>query len=56
MYFKAIWSILWPFGMFCGHLVCFVAIWYILWPLGLFFPFWHVVKKNLATLILPLVI
>jgi hypothetical protein len=26
MYFKAIWSILWPFGIFCGHLVHFMAI------------------------------
>jgi hypothetical protein len=32
----AIWSILRPFGRFCGHLVYFVAIWSILWPFGLF--------------------
>jgi hypothetical protein len=32
-----IWSILWPFGIFRGHL-------------GAFFPFWYVVsRKNLAT-------
>jgi hypothetical protein len=27
---------LWPFGIFCGHVVYFVAIWYILWPFGIF--------------------
>jgi hypothetical protein len=26
VYFMAIWSILRPFGIFCGHLVCY--IWY----------------------------
>jgi hypothetical protein len=25
----AIWYILWPFGIFCGHLEYFMAIWYI---------------------------
>jgi hypothetical protein len=33
----AIWYILWPFGIFCGHLVYFMAIWYILWPFGIFY-------------------
>jgi hypothetical protein len=41
VYFIAIWSmivgtiwyILWPFGIFSGHLVYFMVIWY-------FFPFW----------------
>jgi hypothetical protein len=33
----AIWSILRPFGLFCGHLVYFVAIWYILRTVGIFF-------------------
>jgi hypothetical protein len=33
----AIWYILWPFGIFYGHLVYFMAIWYILWPLGIFY-------------------
>jgi hypothetical protein len=28
-YFKAIWNILRPFGIFYGRLVKFVAIWYI---------------------------
>jgi hypothetical protein len=32
----AIWYILWPFGIFYGHLVYFMAIWYILWPFGIF--------------------
>jgi hypothetical protein len=31
-----IWYILWPFGMFYGHLVCFMAIWYILWLFGMY--------------------
>jgi hypothetical protein len=37
------WSMLWPFGLFYGHLVYifyghlvyFMAIWYILWPFGI---------------------
>jgi hypothetical protein len=29
VYFMAIWYILWPFGIFSGHLVYFMAIWYI---------------------------
>jgi hypothetical protein len=37
VYFTAIWYILWPFGMFCGHLVYFEAIWYSLWLLGIYF-------------------
>jgi hypothetical protein len=36
VHFMAIWSILRPFGIFCGHLVYFVAIWSILRPFGLF--------------------
>jgi hypothetical protein len=32
------WYILWPFGLFYGHLVYFMAIWYILWLFGIFFP------------------
>jgi hypothetical protein len=51
-YFIAMSYILWPFGIFCGHLVYFVAIWYILWIFGIFF---HILvccsKKNLATLV-----
>jgi hypothetical protein len=45
------WPILWPFDLFCGHLVYFVAIWYILWLFGILFPVlvcWT--KTNLATL------
>jgi hypothetical protein len=39
VYCVAIWCILWPFDVFCGHF-------------GIFFTFWYVVctKKNLATL------
>jgi hypothetical protein len=36
VYFMAIWYILWPFGIFYGHLLYFMAIWYILWPFGIF--------------------
>jgi hypothetical protein len=32
------WYILWPFGIFYGHLVYFMAIWYILRLFGIFFP------------------
>jgi hypothetical protein len=31
--------ILWPFGVFCGHLVYFMAIWYILGPFGLLYGY-----------------
>jgi hypothetical protein len=38
VYFTAIWSVLWPFGILYGYLVYFS-------------PFWYVVpRKNLATL------
>jgi hypothetical protein len=30
IYFMAIWNILWPFGIFYGHLLHFVFLWYIL--------------------------
>jgi hypothetical protein len=33
----AIGNILWPFGIFHGHLVYFMAIWYICWLVGIFF-------------------
>jgi hypothetical protein len=36
LYVMAIWHVLWPFGIFYGHLACFMAIWYILWPFGIF--------------------
>jgi hypothetical protein len=32
-----IWSILRPFGLFCGHLVYFVAIWSIFSRFGMLF-------------------
>jgi hypothetical protein len=28
VYFMAIGNILWPFGIFCGHLVYFAPFWY----------------------------
>jgi hypothetical protein len=39
--------ILWPFGIFYGHLVYFVAIWCILLLFGIFFPFWYVVPRKI---------
>jgi hypothetical protein len=33
--FPSIWYLLWPFGEFFGHLVCFLVIWYILWSFGI---------------------
>jgi hypothetical protein len=36
VYFTAIWNILQPFGIFCGHLEYFEAILNILWPFGIF--------------------
>jgi hypothetical protein len=54
VYFMAIWSILQPFGIFCGHLVYFTAIWSILWPFGNFYgylvyfsTFWYVVPRKI---------
>jgi hypothetical protein len=38
-YVMDIWSILWPFGIFCGLWVYFIVIW--------FFPFWHVVPRKI---------
>jgi hypothetical protein len=56
----AIWNILLPFGVFCGHLEYFTAIWYILWPFGIFighlehlvniWPFRHLVSEVLDSL------
>jgi hypothetical protein len=43
-HFMTMWSILWPCGRFCGHLVYFMVLWYI-------FPVLVCcTKKNLATL------
>jgi hypothetical protein len=47
VYFMAIWYILWPLGILCGHLVYFVVIWYI-FPVLVYFT-----DTNLATLVLP---
>jgi hypothetical protein len=40
VYFTAIWSILQPFCIFCGHLVFFIAKWY-------FFLFWYFVERKI---------
>jgi hypothetical protein len=56
VYFWAIWSIFWRFGIFWGHLVYIEVIWYILRSFGIlcghlvyFSPFWYIfTKKNLA--------
>jgi hypothetical protein len=45
--------ILWPFGIFYGHLGYFMTIWYTLCSFGTFFPVLvSCTKKNLATLAL----
>jgi hypothetical protein len=51
LYFMAVWSVLWSFGILCGHLVYFIVIWYILWSFGKFSTVLvRCTKKNLATL------
>jgi hypothetical protein len=51
VYFMAIWTILWPFGQFSGHLAHFMAIWYIFPRFGTFFPVLVCcTEENLATL------
>jgi hypothetical protein len=36
VYFTALWSILWSFGVICGHMIYFMAIWYFYgWLFGL---------------------
>jgi hypothetical protein len=37
VYFKSIWSIFLPFGIFCGHFVYFMVIWYIFPRFGLLY-------------------
>jgi hypothetical protein len=40
------WYILWPFGIFFGHLVYFMNIWFHLCLFGTFFRFWyHATRK-----------
>jgi hypothetical protein len=39
-----IWSILWPFDIFYGHLIYLMVTWYIFSRFGMFY------QKNLATL------
>jgi hypothetical protein len=42
---------LWPFGVFSGHLVHFLVIWCIFWSFGKIFPrFGMLYQENLATL------
>jgi hypothetical protein len=41
------WYILWPCGVFSGHLVNFPVNWCIFWSFGLFFSFWYVVPRKL---------
>jgi hypothetical protein len=43
VYFMTTESYLWPFGIFCGHLVCFMVIWYNPPPP----PFWCVVQRKI---------
>jgi hypothetical protein len=45
-YFMAIRFILWPFGIFCGHLVYFVAILYILLPFGIFYGYLVYISRS----------
>jgi hypothetical protein len=54
VYFRAIWNILRPFGIFYDHLVNFMALWYILrlfgkffLPFGIFLPFWYVATRKI---------
>jgi hypothetical protein len=35
--FTAIWYILWPFGVFCGHLEYFMVTWHILPRFGILY-------------------
>jgi hypothetical protein len=37
----AIWNILWPFGIFYGHLEYFMEIWNIFYLLGYFMIIWY---------------
>jgi hypothetical protein len=52
VHFNVIWCILWPFGIFCGHLVYFGIFGIFCGHFGIFFPFLVCrIKKNLATLL-----
>jgi hypothetical protein len=39
------WYILWPFGIFYGHLLLFMAVWYSLCSFVTFFPIWNGPRK-----------
>jgi hypothetical protein len=37
------WYMLWPFGIFFGHLVYFLVIWFIFWSFGMYiFVIWYI--------------
>jgi hypothetical protein len=52
VYFTALWSILLPFGIFCGHFEYFMVIWNILWLFGIHIlpHFGMLYQENLAYL------
>jgi hypothetical protein len=37
VYFMAIWYIVWPFGIFCGHSVYFMVTWYVFPRFGMLY-------------------
>jgi hypothetical protein len=43
------WCILWPFGLFYGHLIYFMDLWYryfvVIWYF--FPPFWYIVQRKI---------
>jgi hypothetical protein len=41
----AIWDTLWPFGIFCGHLLYIMVICYILWPFGNLVAIWYIFPR-----------
>jgi hypothetical protein len=42
------WYILWPFGLFYGHLVYFMVYFGLFWVrLVNFFPFWYVLQRKI---------
>jgi hypothetical protein len=47
IYVKAIWYILWSFGIFYVYLVYFMSIWYILWLFGIYPPFWYITPRKI---------
>jgi hypothetical protein len=41
------WYILWPFWIYCGHLVHFLAIWYIFWSFSNLVAIWYTVSRKI---------